>query len=70
MIKEQQMQVCMLCKQQGCKPATMKSSEDASIAALEAKLRIISQSKERDVKKKKGGHRKNQHEGETEGMQW
>ena len=35
MMKEQQMQVCKLCKQQGIKPAVKQFSPDARIAALE-----------------------------------
>ena len=54
MTKEQQMQVCKLCEQQGIKPSPKQTSTDARIAALEAKLRITYQPKEGDVKKKEG----------------
>ena len=48
------MQVCKLLEQQGIKPATKQANADARIAALEAKLRVSSQPKEEDVKKKEG----------------
>ena len=54
MTKEQQMQVCKLHEQQGIKPTTKKTSTDARIAAIEAKLRIHCQLEEGDVKKKEG----------------
>ena len=51
MTKEQQMQVCKLCEQQGIKHAINQTIKDARIAALEVKLGINSQSEEGDVKK-------------------
>ena len=70
MTKEQQMQVCKLCKQQGIKPTAKQASTDARTAAIEAKLRITSQLKDSDVKKKEGRLQKNQHGRETEGILW
>ena len=52
MMKEEQMQVCKLCKQQDIKPAMKQTSTDARVAALEAKLRITSQPEEDDANKK------------------
>ena len=54
MTKEQQVQICKICEQQGIKPAMKQTSTDARIAALEAKLGINSQLKEGNTKKKKG----------------
>ena len=51
MTKEQQMQIRMLCEQQGMMHALKQTSAEAMIAALEARLRINSQPKEGDVKK-------------------
>ena len=45
------MQVRILHKQQGIKPAMKQTSADARIAALGAKLGISSQPEEGDVKK-------------------
>ena len=52
MTKEQQMQVRKLHEQQSIKPTTRQTSRDARISALEAQLRISSQPKEGEVKKK------------------
>ena len=41
------------------------TSTDAEVSALDAKLRIASQPKEGDIKKKEGETPKNQSEGET-----
>ena len=68
--KVQQMQVHMLCKQQGMKPTAKQTSTDARIVALEAKLRINSQHKEGNAKKMEGETPKNQHGEETEGILW
>ena len=53
MIREHQMQERKLHEKQGIMPAMKQTSLDTGIVALEAKLRISSQSKEGDAKKTK-----------------
>ena len=50
MSREQQMQVWILCEQQGIKHADKKPHLEARIAAVEAQFRVNSQHKESDVK--------------------
>ena len=65
MTKEQQMQVCKLCKQQDIKPAMKQTGTDTRITDLEAKLGVSSQPKEGKIKEKRERLLKNQHGGES-----
>ena len=59
-IKEQQIEVWKLCKQQGTKPMMKQTSADARIATLEAKLGKLLNLRRVISRKRKDRHPKNQ----------